>query len=149
MLENYKIRIAEQKDAQQVFNLAKQLAITFEVIEEDFHAFYKEVINDEKSFLAVAEANNEAIGYVLASKNYAFHANGAVCWVEELFVEEKYRNNSVGKDLIDYLENWALSNNAKFISLATRRADSFYTKIGYEDLARYFRKILKPQKLKP
>ena len=39
-------------------------------------------------------------------------------------------------------EAWAKNEGAVLAALATRRASSFYTAIGYEESASYFRKLL-------
>jgi hypothetical protein len=43
---------------------------------------------------------------------------------------------------MESFEAWAHSRGARFVALATRRAGAFYSALGYEESAAYFRKTL-------
>jgi GNAT superfamily N-acetyltransferase len=60
--------------------------------------------------------------------------------VEELMVREDCRRNGLGRELMSAFERWAMERHSRLITLATRRAAPFYTAIGYEQSAVYFRK---------
>jgi GNAT superfamily N-acetyltransferase len=62
--------------------------------------------------------------------------------VEEIMVEENLRRAGVGTLLMHGFEAWAETRGARLIALATRRASAFYTALGYEESAAYFRKLL-------
>ncbi len=100
------------------------------------------MLNDENVDLIVAEHESTLIGYILVFHHLTFYANGTVSWVEELFVEEAFRKQGVGKKLMALAEEKATERESKIVALATRRADKFYQSIGYEDSAIYFRKLL-------
>jgi GNAT superfamily N-acetyltransferase len=57
-------------------------------------------------------------------------------------VDETYRNQGIGKKIMEYFEEWTKSRGSKLIALATRRAAPFYKGLGYEESAVYFRKLL-------
>jgi GNAT superfamily N-acetyltransferase len=63
-----------------------------------------------------------------------------VSWVEEIMVQAEFRRHKVGQALMEHFEAWAKSRESKLVALATRRASAFYTALGYEDSAVYFRK---------
>ncbi|EMJ90504.1 acetyltransferase (GNAT) domain protein [Leptospira alstonii serovar Pingchang str. 80-412] len=90
----------------------------------------------------LAEENNKIIAYCLGFDHYTLYANGKVSWLEEIFVSEEYRRKGIARILMSEFENWARFRNSKLIGLATRRAKDFYTAIGYEDSAIFFRKLL-------
>lgn len=69
-------------------------------------------------------------------------ANGLVTWVEELYVEEDYRGNKIGKALMQTIEDEGKKRNTRLIALATRRASKFYEAIGYEKSATYYKKTI-------
>ena len=82
------------------------------------------------------------IGYCLGFDHYAFYANGRIAWVEEITVKESVRRRGVGKVLMENFEEWSSKRGNRLVALATRRAASFYKSVGYEESARYFRKLL-------
>jgi GNAT superfamily N-acetyltransferase len=65
-------------------------------------------------------------GYVMAFVHPTFFANGPVCWVEELMVAEDQRGRGIGRALVEHVETWAASADARLVALATRRASHFY-----------------------
>lgn len=71
-----------------------------------------------------------------------FFANGNVAWLEEIMVDEKFRRTGIGSELVKAFEQKAIDSDCKLIALATRRAADFYSAIGYEESATYFRKLL-------
>jgi GNAT superfamily N-acetyltransferase len=81
-------------------------------------------------------------GYVLGFVHDTFFANGTVAWIEEMFVSDTARRNGIGLALEREIEAWARDRDAKLIALATRKAASFYSAIGYEESAVYYRRIL-------
>ncbi len=140
-----KIRKASEKDSEQVFHLACALATSFKVDRKAFEHSYMICIAEEHSLVLVAESNDKIIGYLLGYDHYGFFSNGRITGVEELFVTPEYRTKGVGKLLMNHSEEWARERGASLVIVVTRRASSFYTRIGYEESATYFRKILKEQ----
>ena len=70
------------------------------------------------------------------------YANGRVAWIEELMVAEPARRRGVARALVAAAEQWAGANQARMVSLATRRAAAFWTAAGYAESAVYLRKLL-------
>jgi N-acetylglutamate synthase-like GNAT family acetyltransferase len=136
------IRNATNKDAEQVLELAKKFATSFKTDKEKFYKIYPEIVGDRNISFVVAEENNQIIGYCLSFHHLTFYANGYVSWVEEIMVNENYRSKGVGKKMMEEIEQISKSMDSKLIGLATRRAANFYEKIGYEESATYFRKLL-------
>ncbi|QHJ71316.1 GNAT family N-acetyltransferase [Planococcus halotolerans] len=133
-------RKAVESDRQEVYPLAKSLATSFEVNEADFSSVFKSIVEDPNADMLVAEKDQQLIGYVFVLHHPAFYANGIISWVEELFVLEEYRGQSIGKHLMEEAEKQSKARGAKLIALATRRADQFYKAIGYSESATYFKK---------
>lgn len=136
------IRKAEEKDSTRVFAMAKELATSFVVNKANFEASYRKILATENHAIFVAELNNNVVGYSLGFFNVSFYANGHVAWLEELYVEPAYRGQGVGRLLTDVHERWSIDHDCSLTALATRRAETFYSAIGYEASATYFRKIL-------
>jgi GNAT superfamily N-acetyltransferase len=138
----YEIRPAQEKDAVELFALAKSFATTFAVQESEFLPSLAVLLNDGSACLNVAEATGKIVGYLLGFCHETFFAGGPVGWVEEVMVAPEFRSQGVGRALMESFEAWARDRNCKLIALATRRAAAFYRALSYEESATYFRKKL-------
>ena len=136
------IRSAEPEDSPAIFPLACAFATSFEVERPEFERTLDELLTHPDTCLIVAEADGEAIGYLLGFVRLTFFANGRVAWVEEIMVSESSRRQGIGQRLMEAFEAWAAEREVKQIALATRRAADFYKALGYEASATYFRKRL-------
>jgi GNAT superfamily N-acetyltransferase len=136
------IRTAQHADAEAVLGLAKPFATSFIVDEQAFYRTFSELLASPQAHLAVAEADQQLVGYVLGFDHSTFFANGRVAWVEELMVSERFRRQGIGQLLMQEFEMWAAQRGNKLVALATRRAAPFYTALRYEESAMYFRKLL-------
>jgi GNAT superfamily N-acetyltransferase len=92
--------------------------------------------------LLVAERDGRIVGYLLAQRHHTLHANGPVVWVEEVMVAAQHRGAGIGRGLMSAIERWGSEGGAAYVSLATRRAASFYNALGYEPSATYFKRPL-------
>jgi GNAT superfamily N-acetyltransferase len=136
------IRAATEADQQVVYGLAAAFGTSFGVERSAFAASFESLSRDEDCLLVVADISGDVHGYVMAFVHPTFFANGRVCWVEELMVREDRRRTGIGRALMDQVEAWARSREAKLVALATRRAAPFYQALTYEESATYFRKLL-------
>ncbi|MFS1511469.1 GNAT family N-acetyltransferase [Chengkuizengella sp. SCS-71B] len=68
------------------------------------------LLSDESVLLRVAEYEIKLIGYCLGFDHYTFYANGRVSWIEEIMIEEVYRNEGIGTKLINCFEGWTKIN---------------------------------------
>jgi len=57
-------------------------------------------------------------------------------------VNGSVRRRGVASRLVSLAEAWARSNSSAYVALASRSAPGFYVRNGYEESAKYFRKIL-------
>ncbi len=136
------IRKVRHEDLESIFKLTKLFATSFKIEKEVFEISFLNLLNDLSTQILLAEVNGIVIGYCLGYDHYALYANGRVAWVEEIFVIDEYRRKGVASSLMNEMEKWFRSRNAKLITMATRRARDFYLSIGYEESAIYFRKLL-------
>ena len=125
-----------------MFGLAEGFATSFVPERTAFETALASLIDSDGTNLSVAEVDGEVIGYCLGFDHYTFYANGRVSWVEEITVRESFRRRGVGKALMENFERWSSSRGSLLVALATRRAASFYRGIGYEDSAKFFRRLL-------
>jgi GNAT superfamily N-acetyltransferase len=137
------VRPAAAADRHHIWRLTRELAVSFVPQRQVFDASFAALLAAPGNLLLVADSPTQAVvGYVLASQHMTFFANGPVAWVEELIVDQQARNRGAGRALMSGVEDWARSLGAAYVSLATRRAATFYTAIGYEESAAFFRKLL-------
>jgi len=136
------IRASLATDAGAVLSLARPFATSFAIDERAFHRSYAELLASPEARLLVAESGSTIVGYLLGFDHHTFFANGRVAWVEEITVDEHCRRKGVGQALMREFEAWARARECRLVALATRRAAAFYAAIGYDDSARYFRKLL-------
>jgi GNAT superfamily N-acetyltransferase len=136
------IRPAAPPDQAAILALVTQFATSFTPQQSAFEASFSRLLKEESACLRVAESEEGIIGYCLGFDHDTFYANGRVAWVEEIMVLEAYRRHHIGQQLMDAFEAWAIARGSILVALATRRAASFYTALGYEESATYFRKIL-------
>lgn len=137
-----KIRKAELDDLQSVLILVKEFAMSFQTIESNFENAYINLLDDKQATVYVAEHDTEIIGYCLGFVHDTFFANGKVSWLEEIMVDKNYRRSGVGTALVQAFESFSNQNGCRLAALATRRAGDFYSAIGYEESAAYYRKVL-------
>jgi GNAT superfamily N-acetyltransferase len=116
--------------------------VSFSPEREGFESCLDQLLQDESAWLAVAEVKGRVVGYCLGFDHYALYANGRVSWVEEIMVQADMRCRGIGRAMMEAFEAWARSRESRLIALATRRAAPFYTALGYEESAAYFRKLL-------
>jgi GNAT superfamily N-acetyltransferase len=136
------IRSATAADADALFELVEQFATSFRPRRDTFDMCLQELAGDPSAWLAVAERGGQIVGYCLGFDHFAFFANGRVAWVEEITARPDWRRRRIGAQLMTAFEDWARSRGAVLIALATRRAAAFYSALGYEESATYFRKLL-------
>jgi GNAT superfamily N-acetyltransferase len=137
-----RIRRAEARDSNGVAALAAELAQSFAFSPEAFRLNYPELIADEHACLLLAVDGAEYLGYLLGFRHLTFYANGPVGWVEEVVVRGTHRGTGIGRALMSAFEQWATGEGCVLVALATRRAAPFYSALGYEESATYFRKIM-------
>lgn len=136
------IRKATERDADVLFILAQDFAMSFAPERAAFETALADIIATERANLSVAEVDGEVVGYCLGFDHYTFYANGRVSWVEEITVKESMRRGGAGRALMANFEEWSSERGSRLVALATRRAAPFYRSIGYEESATFFRKLL-------
>ncbi|TNJ66435.1 GNAT family N-acetyltransferase [Paenibacillus hemerocallicola] len=136
------IRPIQAHELDDLFRLVEQFSTSFEPDKVQFQESMSQLLSDEAAFLRVALHDSKLIGYCLGFDHYTLYANGRVSWLEEIMVDETYRNQGIGKQLMDCFEEWTRLRKSQLIALATRRAATFYKGLGYQESAVYFRKLL-------
>ena len=136
------IKEAINEDFESVLALAKKFPSPTELDEDHFKIAWIEKINDPNSYVGVALEKKSIVGYISGYLHSAFYANGSTFLVDEIFVVEDKRGSGVGRHLMESITHWTGERNCKLIALATNGAKDFYSALGFQDSARYFKKYL-------
>ena len=136
------IRKANSEDIDQIFILANQLSESIHINKGIFEQNFEELIHSNNHCILVAEINQVVEGYISGNFHKAFYANGQVAFIDEIVIDSRYRNLSIGKCLIKEFEAIAKSNNSVLVSLATSGAKGFYEKLDYSSKSSYYKKYL-------
>lgn len=139
-----RIRNASRTDGPALARLAGELAHSFPFSRQAFDASLDALVDAEDACLLVAvdDATDVVLGYLLGFDHFTFFAGGRVAWVEEMFVDSGYRRRGVGRRLIDEFLQWTTARGSRMVALATRRATPFYRALGFAESATYLRKML-------
>ena len=98
--------------------------------------YFEDLINNE--YVIVATDNNIVIGYLAGSINekgsYSMIQYGDI---NNMFLDEKYRGQGIGKTLIDNFKKYCIDNgiqNLKVVaSFKNKDAQKFYKKLGFNE----------------
>lgn len=144
------IRKAYHQDIDSLLPLMEQLGYptSLQAFEERFQSF----LHLDDYGIALATSQNLVIGFVAWSKSRIFVIDKIRIHIEALVVHDQYRNQGIGKKLINFIEEFAKQFSPVVIDLTSgvRRAKDgshdFYENLGYKNeghMAKlYFRKEL-------
>lgn len=141
------IRDMKEKDLNDVAVLYEKLFGQKSNIENMLEKF--PLMNDSNSYiLIVAEDNGKVIGTVMGIICHTMVANlKSFLVMEAVVVDENYRGNGIGKEMLLDLESRAKRQGCSYIILVSgnqrKEAHKFYEALGYgEDKAKGFRKFI-------
>ncbi|WP_395477346.1 GNAT family N-acetyltransferase [Rickettsia endosymbiont of Pantilius tunicatus] len=143
------IRSATINDISSILPLMSQLGYPSSI--EELTARFSNFINIDGYGVAVASLDNKIVGAIAWSKSILFVSDKTRIHVEALIIDENYREQKIGKKLMEYLEEIAKNYSPVIVDLTSgyRRAKdgthAFYENIGYkcgESAGAYFRKEL-------
>ena len=136
------VRRAAPGDRDVVWPLVRSFATSFVPDRGAVDAADDDLLADPDALVLVAEVDARVVGYLVAHVHATLFANAPVAWIEELMVDEPSRRTGVGARLVAEAEAWARNRGAAYSALATRRAAPFYERLGYDESATLFRRLL-------
>jgi len=133
------IRELRREDLDAIVDVLKELWIISEITEKTYDRIMS---NDNFVFVAVHE--NEIIGCATLHLQHKFINNGCTAGlIEEVIVKEKYRGNSIGKELIDKCVEKAKELKCyKAVLSCEDDIRAFYEKLGFRYNMNFMRKDL-------
>jgi len=98
----FELKQAQKEDAKLVHHFIRQLAI-YEELESDLTGtvsdLEKNVWDNNYAEVLLAYYEGEAIGFCLYFTNFSTFTCKGVMYLEDVFIEEKYRNKGFGKEI--------------------------------------------------
>ncbi|MBY0754030.1 GNAT family N-acetyltransferase [Clostridium sardiniense] len=111
---------------------ASELAFQY-ILDNDKH-ISKELLNTKiktKEIIIVRNHDNKNIGWL----RYGYFWDNTP-FMNMLYIDENYRNNGIGKDLINFWENEMKNKGYKLVmtsTLSNENSQHFYRKLEYKD----------------
>jgi predicted N-acetyltransferase YhbS len=139
------IRPARRSDAEAVFALLKELAITYTPDRAAFERHFPELLQSGSSELCVAAIEGEVVGYAMATEALTLYANGPVTELQELVVDPRHRGQGIGRKLVESVVERARASGSAEVTVPTRRAGRYYQMLGFEERSAYYALRLQPE----
>jgi GNAT superfamily N-acetyltransferase len=140
-----KIKTLNAKLYLSISSLDKLLKTDKKTLEASFKQ-QKKGFGKHKGVIFIALDNSNIIGYTygIIEKNKFYKENIGQIW--ELFVDKKYRNKGVGKDLIKHILIWFKKQNLRYVgigALYSNPSTKLYKRLGFTEKRVSFIKRLK------
>ncbi|MEQ2528315.1 GNAT family N-acetyltransferase [Bacillaceae bacterium CLA-AA-H227] len=140
------IRKANIHDIPALASLMEQLGYPTTIESMNLRFRHIELNPDYHTF--VASINGEVVGMIGLIKSFYYQLDGVYVRIVALVVDSRYRNEGIGKSLVEQAENWAKSLGAIGMSVNSGNrpervnAHRFYKNMGYVDKSTGFAKSL-------
>jgi diamine N-acetyltransferase len=141
---NIYFRVASDTDIEWLLGAMRKF---YEIDEYDFNestarlALEKFINDPSLGRLWLIETEDKAIGYVALTVSYSFEFHGRDAFVDELFIDEDYRGQGVGKQTIQFIEKRCREFGIDALHLEVERTNvagqALYKKFGFKDHDRF------------
>jgi GNAT superfamily N-acetyltransferase len=126
------IRPAREQDAASIARLATQLG--YPVSEDEIKSRLRRLLANSNDIVLVAESNALLAGWIHGVVSQLLESDLRI-EIGGLVVDENFRRQGIGCDLVHLVEQWALEKGIKQISVRCNskrlEAHQFYQKLGY------------------
>ncbi|HEU5140900.1 MAG TPA: GNAT family N-acetyltransferase [Bacillales bacterium] len=93
---------------------------------------------DSSSRILIAEEEGAILGMALLNIGISLRDGGKYVWLNELYVDNEYRNKGIGRKLLLHIIYWAENEHIKTIELETGVSNSvtkhLYNSLGFYDV---------------
>ncbi len=119
-MQNILIRTAKIDDIDNIIILLKQLfemenGVT--INEEKQRKGIELIISNELSNFLIAEIDNKIVGICSVQLFVSTAEGGYSAWIEDLYIEKKYRKLGIALKILNFIENWSKEKDIKKIQL--------------------------------
>lgn len=138
---NCLIRPVTETDFEAVYQFINELEDCVFPKESQRVIFLENLANSKHIFL-LAEINQTPVGFLSCHVQNLIHHGGLVGEIQEMFVDEKYRSQQIGKQLLEELKTIARQNNLLQIEVTSgfkrEKAHDFYEREGFPQTHKKF-----------
>lgn len=136
-VDNFRLRYASEEDISLIFYFIKQLA-QYEHMSDDVVAteegLRKSIFRQKRAEVLIGEYQGKPVGFALYFYNYSTFLGKANIYLEDLFIEEKYRNRGFGKAIFYVLAKICAEQGCGRLDWAVLNWNTpsieFYKKLG-------------------
>jgi (aminoalkyl)phosphonate N-acetyltransferase len=121
------IRNAEPKDLDTIFNFICELEN--EVFDYQlFKGIFEENLQNSNYVYYVAEIENQVVGFISFHTQKLLHHCGIVGEIQEFYVSQNFRNQQIGRFLVNKVKDYAKTHKLKSIEVTSNklRTDNVY-----------------------
>lgn len=112
-----------------------------------FESVYKaNISNRDYHYLVAVLADDEIAGFISCHAQQLLHHCGKVAEIQELYVDERHRQQGIGKLLINYIEKQLRNDQCRSFEVTSQnkrlQTHTFYQALGFEQTHKKFVKQL-------
>jgi PhnO protein len=141
-MEIRKIEIGDLDGVYKLLNDLYSNKLKYEI----FAKIYKEKVFDNNSYYIVAVSNGKIVGVLTSEIQTKLHREKKQSFIEDLIVDKDYRNNGIGKELLQNAIEYAKKQDCEVIELTSYLqnddAHRFYENNGFIKHSYKFKKYL-------
>lgn len=111
--------------------------------EDQFTVEFKELVDYEDAVVFLAKEENEYVGFAQCQLRYDYvegTETSPVGYLEGIYVVEEYRKKGIGKELINYCEDWSRGKGcvefASDVELDNVDSFRFHLRVGFKEVNR-------------
>lgn len=131
---NLRVRRAKDQDAEVIYTLICDLE-NIQYQKDKFVELFVNNNTDKHIGYFVAQVAEQVVGFGSIYINQLLHHCGAVCEIQELIISREYRNQNIGKALLQELLAWADTQGALQVEVTCNNsrteARRFYKANGF------------------
>lgn len=139
-----RIRLAKLEDANKIRDLISQLG--FPHTPEFIASKLQKLLDSANDIILIYEFNEEIVGLITLHFSVQLAFDGDIMTIGYLVVDEKYRNQQIGKELENFATHIAKERQCSMIEVYSqaKRTDAhrFYERQGYQVAEKFFFKDL-------
>jgi PhnO protein len=114
------VRNAELKDLNTIFDFIYELEN--EVFDyQVFKGIFEENLQNPNYIYYVAEIDNQVVGFISFHTQKLLHHCGIVGEIQELYVVQNFRNQQIGRFLVNKVKDYAKTHKLKSIEVASNK----------------------------
>jgi (aminoalkyl)phosphonate N-acetyltransferase len=128
------IRNAEPKDLDSIYGFIGELeneVFDFQL----FKCIFEENLENLSYIYFVAESNEKVIGFISLHTQKLLHHCGVVGEIQEFYIDPNFRNQGIGKILIQEVKAYSKANNLMSIEVTTNKLRTenvqIYERLGF------------------